>query len=156
MRGTTTKHTTQTKNPKILIIGLGQIGFSNAEYMSSIGLKVDGFDISQHAVNRALESKVIQKCPADFSEYDFYVICVSTHNPENMSLPSLNGLFSVVEKIGKEGKTGSLVGVDSTISRGTSDQIQSILKHRLHVVHVPHRYYVHEKNIHGVNHIFPN
>jgi UDP-N-acetyl-D-mannosaminuronic acid dehydrogenase len=151
MRGTTTKHTTQIKNPKILIIGLGQIGYSNAEYMSSMGLQVDGFDISKHAVNRALDAKVIQKSPIDFSGYDFYVICVSTHNPENMSLPSLNGLFSVIERIAKEGNTGALIGVDSTISRGTSSQIESMLNHRLHVVHVPHRYYVHEKNIHGVN-----
>ena len=39
---------------KVLVIGLGQIGYSNAKYMTSKGLWVDGYDISQKAVNKNL------------------------------------------------------------------------------------------------------
>jgi len=140
----------QRDTKKILIIGLGQIGYSNAEYMTSLGLKVDGFDISEKAIQRALESKVIQNKAASFEGYDYYVICISTHRPENMFVPFLDGLFEITQRLANEGKTGSLVGIDSTITRGTSEKVKQILNHRLHVVHVPHRFYVHEKQEHGV------
>lgn len=135
---------------KILIIGLGQIGYSNAEYITSLGLKVDGYDISEKAIQRALENKVIQNRAASFEGYDYYVICISTHKPDNMFVPFLDGLFDISQRLAQEGKTGALVGIDSTITRGTSEKVKQILGHRLHVVHVPHRFYVHEKQEHGV------
>lgn len=136
---------------KILVIGLGEIGYSNSEYMTKKGLHVDGFDINPDAVFRAIKDGVIKKEASSFSNYDFYVICVSTHKPENMSIPYLDGVFEIVEKISKEGKSGSLLGIDSTIPRGTSQEIANLLNHKLHVVHVPHRYYKFEKEKHGVN-----
>lgn len=139
------------ENKKILIIGLGQIGYSNAEYMTSLGLKVDGYDISENAIKRAIDNKIIQKKAQNFAGYDYYVICVSTHRPEDMFVPYLDGLFDVARKIAHEGKTDALIGIDSTIPRGTSEEIKKIVGHRLHVVHTPHRYYVHERNEHGVN-----
>ena len=149
--------TDQTSSPdkssepkKILIIGLGQIGYSNAEYMTSIGLKVDGYDISQKAIQRALESKIIQNQATSFEGYDYYVICISTHKPDNMFVPFLDGLFEISQRLANEGKPGALVGIDSTITRGTSEKVKQILGHKLHVVHVPHRFYVHEKQEHGV------
>ncbi len=39
---------------RALVIGLGQIGYSNAEYMTMKGLTVDGYDISEKAVRRTL------------------------------------------------------------------------------------------------------
>ena len=138
---------------KILIIGLGQIGHSNAEYMTSLGLHVDGFDINKDAVVRALRDRVIQKATIDFHGYDCYVICISTHRPEDMFTPYLDGLFDLAKRLSHEGKTGALVGIDSTITRGTTQEIKKILGHRLHVVHVPHRFYVHEKSEHGVRQI---
>ena len=139
------------KEPKILIIGLGQIGYSNAEYMTKLGLHVDGMDLNQNATKRALDNKVIKKEAKTFYGYDYYLICISTHHPENMFVPFLDGVFSIVKRISKEGRIGALVGIDSTITRGTSEKIDSILGHRLHVVHVPHRFYVHEQETHGVN-----
>lgn len=136
---------------KILVIGLGEIGYSNSEYMTKKGLHVDGFDINPHAVIRAIKNGVIKKAALSFSNYDFYVICISTHNPENMFIPYLDGVFQIVERISKEGKIGSLLGIDSTIPQGTAKKIEKILNHRLHVVHVPHRYYKFEKEEHGVN-----
>ena len=139
------------KEKKVLVIGLGQIGYSNAEYMTKLGLHVDGMDLNQNAIKRALDNKVIKKEAKNFCDYDYYLICISTHHPENMFVPFLDGVFSIAKRISKEGKTGALVGIDSTITRGTSEQIESILEHRLHVVHVPHRFYIHEQKTHGVN-----
>jgi len=140
----------KNNNKRILIIGLGQIGYSNAEYMASIGLDVDGYDISEKAIQRALDNRVIRNKASNFRNYDYYVICISTHRPEDMFVPYLDGLYDISRKISHEGKTGALVGIDSTITRGTSEEIKKILGHRLHVVHVPHRFYIHEQKDHGV------
>ncbi len=137
-------------NSKILVIGLGQIGYSNAEYMTSMGLDVDGYDVSESAVMRALDAGVIRNRARNFEGYDYYIICISTHNPEDMSMPLQDGIFQLAEKISREGKPGALVGIDSTISRGTSYRVLDILNHRLHVCHVPHRFYINEKQDHGV------
>jgi UDP-N-acetyl-D-mannosaminuronic acid dehydrogenase len=134
----------------VLVIGLGQIGYSNAEYISSKGLHVDGYDISEKAIQRALHTKIIHDRTLTFEEYDYYIICISTHRPDNMFMPFLDGLFGIVRKISVEGKTNALVGIDSTIPRGTSNTIKEILGHRLHVVHVPHRFYINEQREHGV------
>ena len=135
---------------KVLIIGLGQIGYSNAEYMTMKGLAVDGYDISEKAVRRALDDQVIRKKASGFAGYDYYIICISTHRPEDMFSPYLDGLYDIAKRIAYEGKSGALVGIDSTITRGTSRKIEEILGHRLHVVHVPHRFYINEKMEHGV------
>lgn len=135
---------------KILIMGLGQIGYSNAEYMTSLGLHVDGYDVSESAIRRALDDGVIKNRAKNFEGYDYYIICISTHNPEDMSLPLQDGIFQLADMISKEGKSGALVGIDSTISRGTSKTVLDILGHRLHVCHVPHRFYANEKQDHGV------
>ena len=135
---------------KILVIGLGQIGYSNAEYMTSLGLNVDGHDISEKAVKRALDNGIIRNRAKSFQGYDYYVICISTHKPDNMFLPYLDGLYGIAHRISYEGKTGALVGIDSTITRGTSNKVKEILHHRLHVVHVPHRFNVNEQMEHGV------
>lgn len=137
-------------NSKILIIGLGQIGYSNAEYMTSLGLDVYGYDVSESAVMRALDDGVIKNRARNFEGYDYYIICISTHNHEDMSLPFQDGILQLAERISKEGKSGALVGIDSTISRGMSYKVLDILNHRLHVCHVPHRFYINEKQDHGV------
>lgn len=135
---------------KVLVIGLGQIGYSNAEYMTMKGLAVDGFDISDKAVKRAIDDQVIRKKASSFAGYDYYIICISTHRPDDMFVPYLDGLFDIAKRIAYEGKAGALVGVDSTITRGTSEKIKDMLRHRMHVVHVPHRFYINEKHDHGV------
>jgi nucleotide sugar dehydrogenase len=139
----------KTKN-STLVIGLGEIGYNNAEYMTKLGLNVDGYDIDDRAVKRALDSAIIHKKAETFAGYDYYVICVSTHNPQNMFMPSFDGLLETAYRLAYEGKEDSLVAVESTITKGMSDKIKTILDHRLHVAHVPHRYYAHEKEEHGV------
>jgi nucleotide sugar dehydrogenase len=137
-------------NSNILVIGLGEIGYHNAEYMTQLGLSVEGFDIEKKAVQRALNAKVIEKEAKNFADYDYYMICVSTHNPRNMFLPFLDGLLEVVERIEKEAKPGALVTIESTIPNGISQKICRILDHKLHIAHVPHRYFGEEKSQHGV------
>jgi UDP-N-acetyl-D-mannosaminuronic acid dehydrogenase len=136
---------------KVLIIGLGQIGYNNAEYMKSLGLHVDGFDSSETAVKRALDDDVINCRSSSFNGYDFYILCISTHKPENMFLPHLDGIYEIARRIYDEGKSGALIGIESTVNKGTTAKVSEIVKHRQHVVHFPHRYYEEEKEIHGVN-----
>ena len=69
-----------------------------------------------------------------------------------MFTPQIDGLFSIVqEKIAKEAKNGALVSIESTIPRGTSKKVFEMLNHRLHVAHIPHRWYALEEKEHGVN-----
>ena len=143
-------NTHTTTNCKVLVIGLGQIGYHNAEYFTSMGLRVDGYDISPSAMKRALDSRVISRTVVNFRDYDYYIICVATHKPDNMFVPSLDGLFDVVDRISSEGKTDALVCLDSTVPHGTSTKIEEILKHRLHVCHVPHRFWISDKSVHGI------
>lgn len=135
---------------KVLVIGLGQIGYSNAEYMTMKGLTVDGYDKSDNQITRAISDGVIRWKAQDFSGYDYYIICISTHKPNDMFVPYLDGLFSIAKRLSYEGKEGALVGIDSTVTRGTSKKILELLGHRLHVAHVPHRFYINDKHEHGV------
>ena len=137
--------------PKTLVIGLGEIGFNNCEYMTLQGLNIDGYDINEKAVQHALNAGIIKKKAPNFKGYDYYVICVSTHNSQNMCQPSLEGLFDIINKLSIEGKEGSLVVIESTITKSVSNKVNRILKHRLHVAHAPHRFYANEKTIHGIN-----
>ena len=138
------------KSPKILIIGLGQIGYHNAEYMTQLGLNVEGYDLSREAIQRALKAGIIRKEAKTFSGYDSYLICVSTHNPANMLQPYFDGLLDTAKRLSMEGQDDALVAVESTVTRGICDQVCDILQHRFHVAHVPHRFYINDKQEHGV------
>lgn len=136
---------------KVLIIGLGQLGLPVAKYVKEKGFDVYGYDISQKAIQRAEKIAAIKKAD-NFSEFDVYIICISTHKPDDMFTPQIDGLFSIVqEKIAKEAKNGALVSIESTIPRGTSKKVFEMLNHRLHVAHIPHRWYALEEKEHGVN-----
>ena len=138
------------EQPKILIIGLGQIGYHNAEYLSDLGLSADGFDLDPKAISRALDAGVIRREAQTFAGYDHYLICVSTHNPYNMEEPSFSGLLEIAKRLDQEATEGGLVSIESTIAKGISNKVLEIIKHRLHVAHVPHRFYSGDKRDHGV------
>src|SRR5919109_1120245 len=137
---------------KIIIIGLGQLGLPVAKYVKDKGFdNVYGYDISPTAMDRAQKIAGIKKAN-DFSDFDVYILCVSTHDPEDMFSPQIEGLLSIVDRISKEAKkNGALVSIESTIPRGTSKKVFEILNHRLHVAHAPHRWYALEEKEHGVN-----
>ena len=154
----------QAQVNKILIVGLGQLGLPVARYVKERGFETYGFDISKKAMDRAEKIAGIKKADyqlvdaSDFisssnlGDFDVYIITVSTHKPDDMFSPQIDGLLSVVEKISREvKKNGALLSIESTIPRGTSKKVFEMLNHRLHVVHAPHRWYALEENVHGVN-----
>lgn len=141
-----------TQLNKVLIIGLGQLGLPVARYVKERGFDdVYGYDISHEAMERAEKTAGIKKAN-DFSDFDVYVLCVSTHKSDDIFSPQIEGLLSIVERISREAKrNGALLSIESTIPKGTSKKVFEILNHRLHVAHAPHRWYSLEEKEHGVN-----
>lgn len=135
---------------KVVIIGLGQLGLPVAKYVKEHGFDTYGYDINQKTMQSA-ETNYGIKQATNFGDFDVLIICVSTHRPDDMFTPQVDGLMSVVEKISREAKTGALISIESTIPKGTSKKVFEKVDHRLHVVHAPHRWYALEEEIHGVN-----
>jgi UDP-N-acetyl-D-mannosaminuronic acid dehydrogenase len=138
---------------RVLVIGLGQLGLPVAKYIKQRGgFDVYGYDISSKAMDRAQTTAGIKKA-ANFSDFDVYILCISTHKPEDMFSPQIEGLLSIIDKISKEAKNGALVSIESTIPKGTSKKVFEMLNHKLHVAHAPHRWYALEEQEHGVNQV---
>lgn len=135
---------------KVLVIGLGQLGLPVAKYVKQKGFDTYGYDINQNTIEIASKNYGIKKID-NFGEIDVFILCISTHKPDDIYSPYTDGLFAITEKISKEAKDGSLVSIESTITKGTSKRIFEMLNHRLHVAHAPHRRYALEEEIHGVN-----
>ena len=133
-----------------MVIGLGQLGLPVAKYVKERGFDTYGYDIKQNAIERAEKVASIQRAD-HFSNFDMYIICVSTHKPDDIFTPQIDGLLYIIEEISRVAKNGALVAIESTIPRGTSKKVFEMLNHRLHVVHVPHRWYASEEMEHGVN-----
>ena len=138
------------RNSRVLIIGLGQLGLPIAKYVKERGFDVYGYDIERKAIERAEKIASIKRADS-FSDFDIYIICVSTHKPNDIFTPQIDGLLYIVEEISRKAKNGAIVSIESTIPRGTSKKVFEMLNHRLHVVHVPHRWYALEEMEHGVN-----
>ncbi len=81
------------------------------------------------------------KKAVNFSEFDVFILCISTHILDDMFSPQIDGLLSVAEKISKEAESSALISIESTIPKGTSKKVFDLLNHRMHVVHAPHRWY---------------
>src|ERR687895_1335283 len=140
-----------TQLNRVLVIGLGQLGLPVAKYIKQRGgFDVYGYDISSKAMDRAQTTAGIKKA-TNFSDFDVYILCISTHKPDDMFSPQIDGLLSIIDKISKEAKNGALVSIESTIPKGTSKKVFEMLNHRLHVAHAPHRWYALEEQEHGVN-----
>ena len=135
---------------KILVVGLGQLGLPVAKYLTDRGFDTYGYDINETAMDRAAKIASVRKA-TNLEEIDVFIICVSTHRPEDIFSPQIDGLLSIVRKISREAKDGALVSIESTIPRGTSRKVFEMLNRRLHVAHIPHRYYSLEEKDHGIN-----
>ncbi len=140
----------QIKN--VLVIGLGQLGLPVAKYVKESGFETFGYDINPLRVENAEKNYGIKSIDR-FDDIDVFILCVSTHDPNDEYTPYVDGLFSLAQKISREAKNGSLVSIESTVPKGTSKKIFEILNHRLHVAHAPHRWYALEEDVHGVNQI---
>jgi len=135
---------------KVLVVGLGQLGLPVAKYLTDRGFDTYGYDINNTAMERAERIASVRKA-TNLNEIDVFIICVSTHKPEDMFSPQVDGLLSIIKEISREAKNGALVSIESTIPRGTSKKIFEMLNHRLHVAHAPHRWYALEEKDHGIN-----
>src|SRR3990172_1948219 len=137
---------------KVCVIGLGEVGFPTAEYVMKKGFETWGYDKSPVAVMRAQERR-LQRASTDWLAIppaDIYVICVTTRVGDNV--PDHSAVFDVCKKIFKKSTKASLVSIESTIIPGTSKKIwETIFQKRINLVHVPHRYWPKEPEIHGVN-----
>lgn len=137
---------------KVLVIGLGQLGLPVAKYVKQRGFETFGYDMNSERMKLAEKNFGIESIE-QFDDIDVFILCVSTHDPDDEYTPYVDGLFELARKISKEAKNGSLVSIESTVPKGTSKKIFEILNHRLHVAHVPHRWYALEEEIHGVNQV---
>jgi UDP-N-acetyl-D-mannosaminuronic acid dehydrogenase len=137
---------------KVLVIGLGQLGLPVAKYVKERGFETFGYDINPVKVENAENNYGIKSIEC-FDDIDVFILCISTHDPNDEYTPFVDGLFSVAQKISREAKNGSLVSIESTIPKGTSKKIFELLNHRLHVAHAPHRWYALEEDLHGVNQV---
>ena len=137
---------------KVLVIGLGQLGLPVAKYVKQRGFETFGYDLNSEKMKQAEKNFGI-KSIEQFDEIDVFILCVSTHDPDDEYTPYVDGLFELARKISKDAKNGSLVSIESTVPKGTSKKIFEILNHRLHVAHVPHRWYALEEDVHGVNQV---
>ncbi len=93
---------------KVLVIGLGQLGLPVAKYIKDRGgFDTYGYDISTKAMDRAQKIAGIKRIgdnnnnnngntsiAYDFSQFDVFIICVSTHKPDDMFSPQIEGLLS--------------------------------------------------------------
>jgi UDP-N-acetyl-D-mannosaminuronic acid dehydrogenase len=137
---------------KVLVIGLGQLGLPVAKYVKQRGFETFGYDMNSEKMKQA-EKNFGVKSIEQFDDIDVFILCVSTHDPDDEYTPYVDGLFELARKISKDAKNGSLVCIESTVPKGTSKKIFEILNHRLHVAHVPHRWYALEEDVHGVNQV---
>jgi UDP-N-acetyl-D-mannosaminuronate dehydrogenase len=123
-----------------------------AKYVKQRGFETFGYDMNSERMKQAEKNFGI-KSIEQFDEIDVFILCVSTHDPDDEYTPYVDGLFELARKISKEAKNCSHVTIESTVPKGTSKKIFEILNHRLHVAHVPHRWYALEEEIHGVNQV---
>ena len=129
---------------KVCVIGLGEVGLPTALYIKDKGFDVCGFDISSEASERA-RKKGIKTVNLSEANADTYIICVSTGFRD--SAPDMSPIFDVCRKISK----AELVSIESTVLPGTSRKIfNEIFKGKIHLVHVPHRYWAGDPVNYGV------
>ena len=137
---------------KVCVVGLGQIGFPVAQYVSEKGLQTYGIDINPAAVESANKTEKI-KATTNWKEVpqsEVYIIAVTTGQKNDA--PDLTPVFEVSKSIAQNAKPTSLVSIESTILPGTSKKIlEEIFKGKIHLVHAPHRYWADQAEKYGVN-----
>ncbi|HEY7079143.1 MAG TPA: NAD(P)-binding domain-containing protein, partial [Nitrososphaeraceae archaeon] len=93
-----TKYYNNTHFSKVLIIGLGQLGLPVAKYVNKKGFDTYGYDLNDQALDRAQKIAGIKRIgdknsnninAYDFSEFDVFIVCVSTHKPDDMFSPQI-------------------------------------------------------------------
>ena len=91
----------ELRNSRVLVIGLGQLGLPVAKYVKERGFDTYGYDIKQNAIERAEKVASIKRAD-NFSNFDIYIICVSTHKPDDIFTPQIDGLLYIIEEISRD------------------------------------------------------
>src|SRR4051812_35838235 len=74
---------------RVLVIGLGQLGLPVAQFIKEQEeFDVYGYDISSKAMDRAQTTAGIKKATS-FSDFDVYILCISTHKPDDIFSPQI-------------------------------------------------------------------
>jgi len=121
---------------RVLIAGLGRVGYTTAEYVAQKGLTVCGYDLRRKRSDSFQVFQDWNKIP----DYGAALICVST------SADDQSNVEDVVRRM-KNSKT--LVSIESTVPVGTCRRLAE--SYGLHsLVHVPHRLWVKDLVHHGV------
>ncbi|MCL1977371.1 MAG: NAD(P)-binding domain-containing protein [Candidatus Bathyarchaeota archaeon] len=138
----------------VCIIGLGQIGFPVAKYITAKGFDVYGFDINLAAVEYGIQNGKFKATTQwdQLPKADAYIICVTTGQINNQA--DLTAVFEVTKKVAEKADTNTLVAIESTILPGTSKKIfEETFKGKVLLVHAPHRYWADQEDKYGVNQV---
>jgi len=133
---------------KVCVAGLGEVGLPTALYIKRKGFEVWGYDISNIAVQRAKKNGIKARnnlCEVPFA--DIYIICVSTGLKNKK--PDMSPIYDVCNKIAEIGKP-KLISIESTVVPGTCKKVYEIFEEKVHLVHVPHRYWSRDPIHYGV------
>ena len=138
---------------KVCVLGLGEVGFATAKYVLEKGLDVLGYDIDLTVVERAKKAGIVRATNVwnEVPSVDVYLVCVSTRL--NGEVPDLSPVFDVCKKIKRQGDSSfyPLVSIESTVIPGLCRRVfRDIFEERVHLVHVPHRYWAEQPVKHGV------
>ena len=102
---------------KVLIIGLGQLGLAAAKYVKEKGFDTYGYDFNTDAIAHT-SAEIKQVTDFGSHNFDVYIICVSTHKPDDIFSPQIDGILSVADKISREAKKdGALVSLEALYQR---------------------------------------
>lgn len=113
---------------KIVVIGLGYVGFPIFAQLNRVGYDVVGFDNSETKVGQLKEKYEEVNCENISSETsvlndrDVFVVCVPTPVDETKKV-DLSALKNVGSLIGKNLKKGAIIILESTVFPGTTNQI---------------------------------
>lgn len=130
------------KSQKIVIVGMGYVGFPLACLLGAIGHRVFGVDINQDKVDKINRGLI----PFDYQEEGLLelfrksklkagnnfdvcrkanaiIIAVETPVNERTNKPEYTALISALKSVGKNLSDGALVIVESTIAPGTTENV---------------------------------
>lgn len=144
------------KNPKVCVLGLGEVGLPTAKYIANKDLEVFGYDLKPEAIERAKMHGTL-KASNEWQALppaNIYIICVYAGlKDEN---PNFSSIFDVCEKINEKVLSSSspkapLVSIESTVIPGVSRKVyEEIFGRRVNLIHVPHRYWAGDTVRYGV------
>ncbi len=135
---------------RVSVAGLGHVGLPTAVYMARKGLKVQGYDSSEEAVEYASRKGIRASTNPDRLDAEAIIICVNTFVKD--AKPVIDPVVDVVRRISELRKgRKTFVSIESTMPPGGCRSLFSqFLGPSFLLVHVPHRFWAGDTRNHGV------